>query len=241
MVYTGPQVLSWHEAVDWSRVAGAGHTLAWCPATAGIATVDERFRSNWAAMADVGLVRGAVHVLSPSYVGRGEARHFVSVIGDPTGALTALAVQPDGHRETDRLPALDQVADFAGEFARLTGGHPLIIRTKWSWWAHRDPHGAGHRISPYLWHADGSWAYRSSRLGRPAFSTYGGWATPTIWSAHRMSCPGIAGLCGITMFTGDLRALTALLGLADVDVDEPQRRAGPLQRLRRAFRLGRPA
>ena len=206
MPFSGPDVRPWHEAVDWSQVAGAGHRLGWCPATTGIAGVDPRFESNWPAMAAAGMVRGAVHTLSTSYVGRSEARHFANVLGDPTGMLTAVAVQPDGHRLDDRLPAIEQVADFATEWQHLTG-HPLIIRTSWRWWATRDAAGRGREISPYLWHA-GGW------LSPPrAWVSYGGWANPTIWGAPRSACAGVAGLCGLTLFTGHQDALHGLLGL----------------------------
>lgn len=253
MVFTGPEVQSWHEAVDWSRVAGAGHSLAWCLATAGHDVVDERFPANWMAMAEAGLVRGAIHLLTPHYAGRAEARHYVSTIGDPRGALTAVAVQPDGHRQDDLLPTLEQVEDFALEFDRLTDGHPLIVRTQHRWWAPRDPLGVGQRITPYLWHADSRWAYRASRTGVPAGApAYGGWTSPTIWAAHRMQCPGIAGRCGVTMFTGDLAALSALLGLDDLvdqavghleqiadDLESPASRWATWRR--RVLRIGRRA
>lgn len=229
MVYTGPQVHSWHEAVDWSTVADAGHTFAWVPATTGIASVEPRFRTNWDDMAAAGLVRGAVHTLSPYYVGRGEARHFVSVLGDPAGALTALVVQPEGHVLSGRMPSLDQVADFAEEFARLTDGHPLIIRPCWRAWIRKDVNGRGYQISPYLWHgesalsADGALYWSGGSRGWPR---YGGWTAPTIWGASRTTCAGIAGLCAVTLFSGNLQALSALLGLDvdqadDVDPDRP--------------------
>lgn len=219
MVYTGPQVHRWHEAVDWTAVADAGHTYGWIPATAGMATVDPRFRGHWEAMAAAGLVRGAVHDLSTSYVGRGEARHFVSVLGDPTGVLTALAVRPDGPRVTDRMPSLEQVADFAGEFARLTDGHPLVIKTSWRWWARRDARGRGREISPFLWHSD-SLPTGTMAWGWPR---YGGWGLPTFWGVRRASCPGIAGLSVVSAFAGDLRALSTLAGLEVDDVDEVER------------------
>lgn len=209
MPFSGPEVHPWHKNVDWSKIADAGHRLAWLPATNGIAGVHPSFRSSSAAMAEAGLIRGAVHTLSTSYVGRGEARHFSDVLGDPTGTLTAVSVKPDGHRRDDRLPGIDQVADFAAEWRRLTS-HPLIIRTSWRWWATRDAGGRGRAISPHLWHADSHWAHAPPGW---TWAAYGGWLLPTIWSTHKQTCPGLAGVCALTIFTGHRDDLERLAGL----------------------------
>lgn len=216
MMLTGPSVHTWHEAVDWSQVAGAGHRLGWCPATSGAVLTEPSFDANWDGMARAGLVRGAVHRLSTVSAGRLQARHFVDAVDTPGSWLAALAVQPDGHRLDHRLPTIAQVVDFADEFHRLTGGHPLLIRTRWRWWAGRDPNGRGHSISPWLWSYDTIWAWRHASgdppPDEPLWAPYGGWIVPTLWSLAHRRCPGIAGGCTITVFTGADRSLEELAG-----------------------------
>lgn len=235
MAFTGPEVRSYHEAVDWGAVAGAGHALAWCPASRSIGEVDARFAANWAAVPAAGLLRGAVHTLSTGYAGRGQARHFLDVIGDPKGSLVAVAVAPDGPRRDDPLPGIDQVAGFAAEFARLTGGHPLLVRTAWRWWARRDPAGAGAVISPWLWDSDATWVLRGD--GR-AWGTYGGWVTPIVWSTPRARCPGIAGLCATALVDIDAAVLAQLLDVDD-DLDPSAEGLGLWRRARRWARARR--
>jgi len=193
-------------AVDWPRVAAAGHTFAFAKATEGISFRDSRFAQNWAGMAAARLVRGAYHFLSPTSDPVLQARAFVSAIGDPRGSLTALDVETTA---SGGKPNGAMAHKFADEFRRLTGGHPLVVYTgRWYW---RDtignPHGAD--IGP-LWH--------SAYSGSPG-ALYGGWDRFALWQWTSSGVvPGVAGRCDVNHFFGERNDLLALTG---VPVDTP--------------------
>ena len=207
MVLTGPDVSHHQGAINWSAVAGAGHTFAWCKATEGSSFRDSRFAANWAGARAAGMVRGAYHFLRSDSDPAGQARHFRNVVGDVRGSMAALDVESSGASR----PTGAQARAFVAEFRRLTGGHPIVIYTgRWYW---RDtignPHGAD--LGP-LWHS----AYSSA----PG-ALYGGWPRFTFWQwTSSGSCPGIAGPCDLNQFYGDRAALAVLTGEDDMPLND---------------------
>lgn len=200
MVLTGPDVSHWQGKVDWAKVA-VRHHFAWFKATQGVRSVDARFENNRAGVRRTGMVPGAYHFLDAEWEPRAQARHFVEVLGDLKGIMTALDVETEGGSN----PTLDQVTTFVGEFKALAPGHPLVIYTSYGWWSARDHTGRGARLSPHLWHA----RYRSIESGYG--DTYGGWPRPTFWQhTSTGSCPGISGGCDMNIFYGERDALLAL-------------------------------
>lgn len=195
MTLTGPDVSHWQGTVDWTAVAGAGHSFAWAKATQGIRHVDRQWARNRAGIAAAGLVPGAYHFLDHETPGDAQARHFVATVG----GFAALMAAVDVETERGGNPTIDQVVAFAAEFRRLVGGrHPLVIYTSWGWWAGRDPRGVrGVTITPWLWHA------RYRPISRGPGRMYGGWAFPTFWQhTSTGSCPGVAGDCDLNVFYG---------------------------------------
>jgi lysozyme len=205
MVLTGPDVSHHQGAVDWRRVASAGHSFAWCKASEGRSFRDSQFTSNWAGIRFAGMVRGAYHFLRSDADPATQARHFVSVAGDLRGSLAAVDVETSG---TSR-PSGAQARAFVAEFRRLTARHPIVVYTgRWYW---RDTIGnpGGADLGP-LWHS----AYSTS----PG-PLYGGWPRFTFWQwTQTGTAPGIAGRCDLNRFYGDRTALRALTGIPEVDV-----------------------
>jgi GH25 family lysozyme M1 (1,4-beta-N-acetylmuramidase) len=223
MPLTGPDVSHHQGRVDWPAVARAGHTYAWCKLTDGLAY---RFvswgRENLPQVRAAGLVPGAYHWLDAGPNGElhdpvGQARYFVAEIanaGGLGGLMCALDVEVE--RNTSGIisrPGIDSARLFAEEFARLTGGHPLVIYTGgWYWRGYiGNPTGVGLGA---LWHSE----YETSQAeidDGPELVNYGGWPGALFWQfTSSGSCPGVAGVCDLNQFFGDLPALLALTGAA---------------------------
>jgi len=209
VVLTGPDVSRHQGPVNWQEVKDAGHTFAFCKATDGTSyRYTNYFHTQFARMQDVGLVPGAYHWLQPGS-GAAQARYFVETVGDFTGVLAVVDVEKN---PSGTYPSIGTVYEFAAEFARLTGGHTLIVYTgAWFWVGYlRDPQGS--QIGP-LWHSeyDGSTPDSPAVANGPEMDNYGGWASATFWQ-HTSSglCPGISTRCDLNIFYGDLAYLNAL-------------------------------
>jgi lysozyme len=184
-------------AINWGAVARSGQVFAICKASEGSSSRDSRFAANWAGIRSVGMVRGAYHFLRSDSDPRAQARHFLSIVGNVEGSLTALDVESSGGSR----PTAAQARAFKQEFAQRTGGHPLIIYTgRWYW------HGVlgnpfGADLGP-LWHS----AYTST----PG-PLYGGWSRFTFWQYSQTGrVAGISGNVDLNHFYGDRAALAAL-------------------------------
>jgi lysozyme len=183
----GPDVSEHQGAVDWPAVARAGASFAWCKATEGLTFVDHRFRRNWPAIREAGLVRGAYHFARPQHSAAAEAEHFVSVVRDA------------GFDQRDHL-CLDLeagdgalgawAARFLDRVAEMTGLAPS-----------------------HLWLYSGAYFYRDHGLSavpakyRRWIASYG--AKPIVayemWQ-HTSSgaCAGIAGRCDLSWGPADM-------------------------------------
>lgn len=87
-VIRGIDVSHWQGALDWHGLAAA-HRLdfAFTKATEAEGFVDPRFRSNWAGIREVGLIRGAYHFARPDTNAVDDARAFVATVKG-AGAMT---------------------------------------------------------------------------------------------------------------------------------------------------------
>lgn len=77
----GIDVSHWQGSVDWHGLAASQRLdFGFCKATEHEGFVDPRFRSNWAAIREAGLVRGAYHFARPDSDPRDDAGKFVAVV-----------------------------------------------------------------------------------------------------------------------------------------------------------------
>jgi len=208
---TGPDVSHWQGAVNWNAVKGAGHTFAFTKITDGDSYGWTGYgKSQLAGMKAAGLVPGVYHWLTDYDDPKAQAQFFVRTVGDFTGVLAALDVEVGPNNSE---PTAAQAVEFAREFARLTGGHPLVLYTGHWYWVGHLGNPQGSQIGP-LWHSQ----YSSA----PTKGSYGGWSGPTFWQhTSSGSCPGIGGRCDLNQFYGDRAALLALTGAGKAPASIP--------------------
>lgn len=73
--------------IDWVRVAASDVRFAFIKSTEGRDHLDTRFRENWEAAAQAGLVRGAYHFFTFCSPGDAQAEHFLAAVPPAVGLL----------------------------------------------------------------------------------------------------------------------------------------------------------
>ncbi len=87
LTFQGIDVSHHQNTVDWAKVRTAGKSFAFAKATEGIDWVDPTFSTNWAAMQQVGLVRGAYHFFVAKDDAEAQAQHFIATVQLEPGDL----------------------------------------------------------------------------------------------------------------------------------------------------------
>ena len=72
----GIDVSHYQGSINWTSVKNSGKTFAFCKATEGTTYTDPTFATNWAAMKNVGLIRGAYHFGHPGSDPISQANRF---------------------------------------------------------------------------------------------------------------------------------------------------------------------
>ena len=84
----GIDVSRYQEAIDWEDVK-AMHSnnisirFSFIKATEGSDDVDKRFKKNWRAAKEVGMIRGAYHFFNPYKDGTSQAQNFIDNVSLP--------------------------------------------------------------------------------------------------------------------------------------------------------------
>jgi lysozyme len=112
--------------VNWDQLAPAGISFAFAKASQGVHIADPQFATNWAAMKDAGVLRGAYHFIGfPQATTpqsswnddmHGQIDHFLSLMGTPqAGDLPPMLDLEDGDSPARRkaLIASDRSAALA--------------------------------------------------------------------------------------------------------------------------------
>lgn len=81
MAIQGIDVSRFQGTVDWKKVNSAGKIFGFAKATQGINYKDPMFATNWGAMADAGMIRGAYHFYSAASPAVAQAQNFIDAIG----------------------------------------------------------------------------------------------------------------------------------------------------------------
>jgi lysozyme len=209
MEITGIDVSHYQGTVDWFALKSSGASFAFAKATEGLNVTDAQFATNWRAIKQAGLFRGAYHFGRPGSDPDAQALHFHSVVdelgwGDLPPVLDVET--DDGHppasvlswvlRFVARAEALFSrpVMIYTGGFWRHTLGDPSVgvLATRPLWLAnYRD----GAPLLPRTWSAWTFWQYTDGVFGNPG------------------PAPGVTGPCDRDRFVGDLAALSALTTL----------------------------
>jgi GH25 family lysozyme M1 (1,4-beta-N-acetylmuramidase) len=219
--------------IDWGKVRASG--IDFMIARASLATTpDPTYRGNIrrARLAGIPVV-GAYHFLYPASVVSPvtQARLFVEQIQDADGILTMLDVEKDRSPNTGAvfIPTISDVRAFAGEFARLTDDHVLIMYAPgWYWTGHignpqaadlgplcasryvpvdEDAHGNPMRMTPAE-----AFAKVRPKSWKPS---HGGWTRATFLQfTSTGKVAGYGGRIDVNAFDGSLQKLIALTGPA---------------------------
>lgn len=114
-------------ALDWGSVRAAGADFAYLTATAGTQGRAPAFETNWQALPEAGLRRGAVHRFAPCEDGRAQADAFNAVVPRTADALPpALAIDVE---DACALPT--NLAPQVTRFVAAVEAHmrePVILR-----------------------------------------------------------------------------------------------------------------
>jgi lysozyme len=195
-VVQGVDVSMYQGTIEWPTVADAGIVFAIARLGDGM-LVDSQFQTNWAGIADAGMVRGAYQFFEPGLDPNEQADAAVQAVGGTLGP--------------GDLPI---VADL-----EVTGGQsPATIVANLTTWATAVQAGTGRApmifASPSFWNANvASTAFGSLPLWTvqwgvmcPPLSQ--GWSNWEVWQyANNGMVAGIPGAVDLDEFNGDLAAL----------------------------------
>ncbi len=197
--------------VDWRQVAAGGLAFAYAKATEGTGFVDPLFGTNWAAMKQAGLMRGAYHFFHPAKPVAAQADKFVSVVGHLAGRdlppmLDLEETVPQN--EWTGVTKAKRVAlalDWLERVEKALGRKPIVYTR--SGFVQEAFDRAGPLAEYVLWIAH----YTSA----PAPAIPPGWSAWTIWQfteTGRVS--GVKGNVDMNRFNGTHEELLALSGTA---------------------------
>lgn len=197
----GIDVSHWQGTINWNSVRNNGNKrFAFCKATEGTGFVDPRFASNWAAMREVGLYRGAYHFGRPGSDPVAQANHFCNVVNWVRGNIRpVLDIEvTDGQTPT---AVRNWIVAFVNRIVQRLGQTPIIYTGYYFW---RDSAGNGSSLGCPLWLA--YWGDQNPQNFVPA-----AWNTFTIWQySSTGSVPGITGNVDLNALNGDMTTLNQL-------------------------------
>ncbi len=87
MNFEGIDVSHFQGTIDWTKVRASGKAFAFAKATEGVDLVDPTFSTNWAAMREAGIVRGAYHFFEPDDDAEAQANLFIATVELAPGDL----------------------------------------------------------------------------------------------------------------------------------------------------------
>ncbi len=193
----GIDVSEWQGAIDWNAVASTGIAFAITRINDG-GHQDPYFAGNWAAMKQVGLIRGAYQFYEPSDDPAWQANLVVSAVGrlGPGDLPVTLDVEwPSGGGS----PTVAQLQTWRSIVEAGTGKAPMIYTALGYW----NQYFGGDFNDLTLWVAN----YGVNCPNLPA--GWGGW---TFWQWGGTGIAGIGGNVDHDVFNGDLGALKRFAG-----------------------------
>ena len=195
----GIDISHWQGTINWSQAKASGLTFAFCKATEGTTYVDPTFATNWAAMKQVGLVRGAYHFGRPGSDPVVQGKLFVDTVKPAKGDLQLVL----DLEATDGLNAAQVwlwTQKFAAQIQKRTA-RPGIIYCSPSFWM-TNVGNPTNNLNCALWIAN--WNVTSPTVPR----AWSGW---TFWQySSTGSTPGISGNVDQDYFNGSLTQLQKL-------------------------------
>jgi lysozyme len=118
--------------IDWRTVADSDLAYAVTQATDGITSVANTFGTNWKAIAEVGLVRGASHLFRPEIDAQAQAERFLSVVSLEPGDLPPVAIVQT-HSQVDVDTLVTRLQTWLSFIERKTQRQPILYTTLSFW------------------------------------------------------------------------------------------------------------
>jgi GH25 family lysozyme M1 (1,4-beta-N-acetylmuramidase) len=194
--------------VNWSEVASTNRFVI-SKATQGDSYTDPYFTSDYAAVKNAGMYRGAYHFAEPGVSSAvSQADHFVNTIGDTTDGRTLppvvdLEYKPGGPAcwGLSQSSMVSWIGQFLDRLRTRTGRTPMIY-TSASWWSSCTGNTTTFN-NTLLWVVD---------VTHTSPVLFGGWSKWTFWQYGQGPVAGISGDVDLDRFNGDATALAALAG-----------------------------
>lgn len=118
------------QRIEWGFVRAAGADFAYLAATAGTRQRKAEFESDWEALPEAGLRRGAVHLFSLCEPAEDQADAFNTFVPRTDDALPPavdIDLRDDCAAHPDRAALLDAIRRFATR-VETHAGKPVIVR-----------------------------------------------------------------------------------------------------------------
>jgi lysozyme len=192
---SGLDVSHYDGSVDWSQVSGAGMTFAFAKATEGTSDVDSEFATNWPAMQQAGVIRGAYHFFHPEEDATTQANFVANTVGSlGTNDLPIVCDFEELNGVAEATAVADAVT-FLSDVTQMTGKTAILYMSS------DFLSGTYSSLAPYpLWVAN----YGVSCPGVPApYTTWDFWQYGDTGSVN-----GISDQCDTDYFNGTLQQLT---------------------------------
>lgn len=197
----GVDVSHWNGTIDWAKAKAAGKVFGIAKATEHSTFVDNQFATNWAAMKQHGVVRGAYHFFHANEDPIAQADHFLGVLGtlEPGDLPPVLDLEvADGQSAatitSTAIAWLDYVAAATGTKPILYTGPSFVTGTM------KSP--AGLEDHADLWVAH--WGVSCPNVPAP-FTAWPFWQYD-----EKGVVPGISGDTDLDQFNGTLADLQAM-------------------------------
>lgn len=218
VVVHGIDVSYYQGDIDWTAVAADGYGFAITRISHSNTFMDPEFDTNWAAIKEVGLIRGAYQYFEPGDDVAAQAQIVIDAIGMlGPGDLPAVI---DVETNSGVGPAA--VASAVGEWLELveagTGKKPIIYTGKYFW---QDNVGSAAYADYPLWHAAYPNACQPPAPPPPECGSCPNladqWSDWVMWQfSSSGDVAGISGNVDLNVWKGDLESLQAFAGMGPV-------------------------
>ncbi|MEW6734767.1 MAG: glycoside hydrolase family 25 protein [Acidobacteriota bacterium] len=192
----GIDVSHYNGTIKFNLVKSAGIIFAFAKATEGTSYRDAKFKDNWKAMKDAGIIRGAYHYFIPSDDASQQASHFIETVELQPGDLPpVLDVESAGN---DQQVLINGVKTWLEVVEKQTGYKPIIYTSPSFWNSNMtDQFGAYP-----LWIAN-------YKTGAPTIPS--GWTQWNFWQySNSGSINGVTGSVDLDYFNGSATNLQSL-------------------------------
>lgn len=128
----GIDVSHFQATVNWQMVKTSGISFAFTKATEGTGEVDPLFTTNWGAMKEAGILRGAYHFFRPEQDAAQQASHFAQTVQLESGDLPPV-IDLEVNDSVDNATLVEGVKTWLQVVEQQTGRTPMIYTNHPFW------------------------------------------------------------------------------------------------------------